>query len=121
MNESLLLKLQNLKSAIENDERVLNLKKIEKEMNDSEEVQVLAYKKDMMAISFEDCLKHYGENSNETREAQKSLYEAKLALDEHTLVKKYNEAYKEVRILYNKINKELFEDFSKKNRGDLND
>ena len=46
----------------------------------------------------------------------KLLYEAKLNLDNHPLVKEYNEAYKEVRLLYEIINKELFNDFNLKGK-----
>lgn len=111
MNDSLMNSLAKLKEAIESDERVLRLSNLDKKLNENEEVMKLAYKKDMALVSYEDALKHFKEDSKEVKEAQKRLHEAKLSLDNHPLVKEYNEAYKEVRLLYNKINEELFSRF----------
>ena len=111
MNDSLANSLTNLKEAIEKDERVLRLSELDKKLNENEEVMKLAYKKDMALVSYEDALKHFKEDSKEVRDAQKRLNEAKLSLDNHPLVKEYNEAYKDVRLLYNKINEELFSRF----------
>ena len=111
MNDSLMNSLTKLKEAIESDERVLRLSNLDKKLNENEEVMKLAYKKDMALVSYEDALKHFKEDSQEVKEAQKRLHEAKLSLDNHPLVKEYNVAYKEVRLLYNKINEELFSRF----------
>lgn len=114
MTEILCQKLNNLKDAILNDERVLRLNEIEKKMNESDEVMKLAYQKDMMCIAYEDALKYFGENSKEALEAQKKLFEAKLSLDNHPLVVKYMNAYNEVKSLYGKINDELFSPITKR-------
>lgn len=119
MNDQLLNKLESLKLALEKDERIIGLNLLDEKMNKNEEVMALAYKKDMAALDFEDALKHFGEKAKETQVAQKRLYEAKLSLDTHPLVKEYNEAYKEVKILYNKINDELFKDFSSQKCGEF--
>ena len=73
----------------------------------------------MAVLEYEDALKHFGENSKEAATAQKKLYEAKLNLDLNPLVKEYNEAFKEVRKIYDLINKELFGEFASK--GAFND
>lgn len=116
MNDSLMNSLEKLKEEIESDPRVLHLNELDKKLNDNEEVMKLAYKKDMALVSYEDALKHFGENSKEVGEAQKRLYEAKLSLDNHHLVREYNEAYKEVRKIYSQINDELFNRFVIKHR-----
>ncbi len=116
MNQELSIALSSLKEAIENDERVILLNKLDKELNNDEEVMKLAYQKDMAVLDYEDSIKHFGDNSKETLEAQKKLYQAKLALDSHPLVKRYNEAYKEVRLMYKKINDSLFGKLIEKNR-----
>ena len=90
MNESLANKLEELKNLIENDENVLKVKELDEKLNKSEEVMKLSYKKDMMIVEYENALKHFGENSEEIKQAQRNLYQAKLELDSHPLVKEYN-------------------------------
>ena len=121
MNEVLLKKLESLKEALDSDERVILLNEIENRMNSDEEVMKLAYQKDTALVNFEDALKHFPEGSNEVKEAQRKLYESKLKLDSHPLVDEYRKAYLKVKELYDQINKELFMDFNKNNRGDFND
>ena len=112
MNSDLLNSLNKLRDALDNDPRILKLDELDKKLNNNEEVMKLAYQKDMTLLSYEDSVKHFGENSKEASDAQKRLYEAKLSLDNHPLVKEYNSAYKEVRELYNKINETLFKGFN---------
>ena len=116
MNSSLNEKIITLKESIDNDPRVIRLNELDKKLSSNEEVMTLSYKKDVALVNFEDALKHFKEDSEEVRNAQKALYEAKKNLDLHPLVKEYNEVYKQVRLLYNKINQELFNSLIK-NRG----
>ena len=111
MDETLASSLSNLKEAIEKDPCVLRLNELDKKLNENEEVMKLAYKKDMALLRYEDMVKNFGENSKEANEAQKTLHEAKYNLDIHPLVKEYNQAYKEVRHIYDMINEELFNKF----------
>ena len=101
-----------LKQLLENDERVVALINLEKEMETSEEVMALSYKKDLAASKYSDMLNYYSEDSEEAKQALKELHEAKLALDNHPLVQKYLKAYKEVKELYQSINEILFANFS---------
>lgn len=112
MTEELYQKLSEFKKDLENDYRIVLLNRLEREMNENEEVMALAYKKDMMAVSYSGILNHYSEDSKEAKEAMKKLHEAKLSLDNHSLVKEYLKAYKEVRELYEEINKTLFSNFN---------
>lgn len=97
-----------LKKAIDNDERVILLERLENEMNNSEEVMKLAYVKDMKADNYENALRFFKEDSDEVKLARQELYLAKKALDEHPLVKAYLKAYSEVRDLYFEVNQRLF-------------
>ena len=112
MNESLLNKVSELKTQLANHPEVKKLNEIEKVLNDDETVMRLAYKKDVLITKYEDALNHFGDNSKEAQEAQRNLAKAKLELDENELVKKYNEQFKKVRALYDKINKEIFNPFN---------
>lgn len=108
MTNNLMNKLDELKSAIEQDSSVLELERLNKIINADENVMRLAYRKDMAVLAYEDALKHYTKDSLEVGNAQKSLYEAKLALDSNPLVIQYNDAYKKVKAIYTSINEELF-------------
>lgn len=113
-------KIEELKSLIENDERVIKLKEAEIKMNNSEEVQLLSYKKDLAASDYSDILNHFSRESETSKKYQKVLYENKKKLDEHPLVKEYMYWYIKVRDLYNEINEILFshleEDLSPKGK-----
>ena len=112
MNQNLLEKATSLKVEISALPEVKELERLNKFLNENEEVMKLAYRKDVAATKYEDALRFFGDNSNEALEARKVLYQAKLALDENELVKQYNEAYKKVRKIYDKINEEIFNPFN---------
>ena len=112
MNEEIYQKAELLKEMLDNDPRVIRLNELEKRMDESEEVMALAYKKDMAAVKYSDILNHFKEDSIEAQLALKELHQAKYDLDSHPIVKDYLKAYKEVRELYDEINKILFSSFS---------
>ena len=112
MNQSLLEKASKLKEEIGSLPEVQELERINKLLNDDEDVMRLCYKKDMCVTKYEDVLRHFGDNSEETVRAQKALHQAKLELDENPLVKQYNEQYKKVRKIYDRINEEIFNPFN---------
>lgn len=111
MEKDLYLKTTKLKQTLEDDPRVIRLNELEKKMNESEEVMLLAYQKDLKADEYSDALKHFSSDSEEVSVALKNLHEAKLKLDNHPLVKEYLSSYKEVKELYNQINEILFANF----------
>ena len=112
MEKEIYQKAMSLKEMIDNDERIINLSRIEKEMENNEEVMALSYKKDLASTKYSDILNYYSEDSEEAKKALKELHEAKLNLDNHPLVKEYLKAYKEVRELYQSINEILFSNFN---------
>ena len=112
MGKDIYLEAEKLKETLQSDPRIIRLNELEKEMNDSEEVMALAYKKDMAAVNYSDILNHFSNESKGAQEALKALHQAKLDLDNHPLVKEYLKAYKEVRELYGEINEILFSNFS---------
>ena len=97
-----------LKELLSQDERVVLLNKLEKEMNNNEEVMALAYQKDLAISNLSDAINHFGENSEEAKKAQHELFLRKEALDNHPLVRDYLKAYQEVRELYFNLNDILF-------------
>ena len=112
MNQNLLEKASKLKEEINSLPEVIELERLNKLLNENEEVMKLCYRKDVCATKFEDAVRYFGQNSNEAQEAQKVLYQAKLELDNNELVKAYNEQYKKVRKIYDKINEEIFNPFN---------
>lgn len=111
MEEKLYSSLSNLKRCIETHPDVLKLEELSKQMDENDEVKKLSYKKDLALMEYEDSLKHFSKDSSEVKNAQKSLHQAKLALDSHPLVHEYLMTYSKVRELYDKINEELFVPF----------
>ena len=97
-----------LKELLANDERVILLDKLEKEMNDNEEVMALAYQKDVAVSNYNDALNHFANDSEEVKIAQHELHLKKEALDNHPLVRQYLDAYSQVRDLYFALNDILF-------------
>lgn len=112
MNQNLLEKVINLKEEINNSPEVKELNRLNSLLENDEEVMKLCYRKDCAVTKYEDALKHFGENSDEAIQAQKELHQAKLELDSNELVKKYNEQFKIVRKIYDKINEEIFNPFN---------
>ena len=98
-----------LKDLLNEDERIKRLNILEEKMNNDHEVIALAYQKDVAASHYSDTLNHFSEDSEEVKKAQRELYEKKLALDTHPLVREYLDAYKEVRDLYIQMNALLFD------------
>ena len=62
----------------------------EKKINDSDEVKILSYKKDMAILKYGDAIKHYDKNSTEVINASKEMSEAIFNLNNHPLVVIYN-------------------------------
>ena len=112
MNQSLLEIASKIKEEIDSLPEIQELERLNKLLNDDEDVMRLCYKKDMCVTKYEDALRHFGDNSDETLRAQKALHQAKLELDENPLVKQYNEQYKKVRKIYDRINEEIFNPFN---------
>lgn len=111
MNQKLLEKIGDFRMELANDKRILNLNRLEAKMEQSEEVMALGYQKDIKENTYNDSLRHFGPHSKEAKQAQKALFEAKTRLDNHPLVRQYLLAYRDVRILYEEINNELFSPF----------
>ncbi len=103
MDNIILEKVYNLKEVLDRDPRVLDLLMKEKNMEENEEVMVLSYHYSRAQDEYNDALKHFQEDSDEMRVYQKRLYETKQCLESHYLVREYLNSYKEVRLIYKKI------------------
>ena len=114
MNESLEEKVSTLKSLLENDERIISLNQLDKEMSNSEEVMRLSYALDVASSKYSDMLSIYPDDSKEVKEARLDLVNAKERLYSHPLVKDYLNEYKKIRELYAEIDDILFSDFAVK-------
>ena len=108
MTENIYSLAYSLKDLLVSDQRIINLDKLEKTMNENEEVMALAYQKDLAVNAYSDALNHFAENSEEVKKAQHQLFIKKEALDNHPLVREYLKAYSEVRDLYYHLNDILF-------------
>lgn len=114
MEKELFDDLASLKEALKADPRLRALEEAERNLMASPEVIELSKKKDAAERDYEDCLSYHKESDPEALRLQKSLYQAKLTLDEHPLSKAYNVAYIPVRDLYMAIDDVLYSPFRKK-------
>ncbi len=108
MNEKLLNDSIDLRNKILDSEEYKNLFLKNKEMESSNEVKILSYKKDIAIMNYEDALKHYDKNSIEVIDAEKDMAKAIYNLNNHPIVKEYNKAFAELAGIYKSINLELF-------------
>ena len=108
MNEKLLSDSIDLRNKILNSEEYKNLLLKNKEMESSNEVKILSYKKDIAIMNYEDALKHYDKNSIEVIDAEKDMAKAIYNLNNHPIVKEYNKAFAGLADIYKNINLELF-------------
>ncbi len=108
MDEKILSLTYQLKTALENDERIALLNKLEQKMSSNEEVMALSYRKDMALDRYNEMCKFFKDDSEEVIKARKLLAEAKKELESHPLVREYLSAYQKVRVLYEHINETLF-------------
>lgn len=109
MNEKLLNDSIELRSKILNSEEYKAVDSKNKEMESSDEVKILSYKKDMAIMNYEDALKHYDKNSIEVINAEKNMAKAIYNLNNRPIVKEYNKAFAELAAIYKNINFELFD------------
>ncbi len=114
MDEKLMVQAYKLKDALENDERVLALSKAEKLMENDEDVMRLSYRFSLANDNYNETLRHFPLDSDEARKAQKELYEAKKNLDAHPLVSDYLKKYQQVRLMYEQVDKVIFNKFNNK-------
>ena len=108
MDEKILSLTYRLKTALDNDSRIVLLNKLENEMNNNEEVMALSYRKDMALDRYNEMCKLFKDDSEEVNKARILLSDAKKELESHPLVREYLAAYQQVRLLYEHINETLF-------------
>ena len=97
-----------LKSLLDNDERIIKCNELEKIMSNDEVAMKLSYKKDLAVDSYDFAISHFPKDSIEVSKAQKEMHQAKLELDNCESVRNYLEAYSKVRDLYMEMNNILF-------------
>ena len=113
MEEAILLKAINLSNELKSDERVKKLNQLEAKLNNNDEAKVLSYQMDVASMHYSDALKIYAKDSEEIKPYIKALSSAKEKLNSLPIVKEYNQAYLEVKKLYNEINQIVFDDLNK--------
>ena len=111
MEKNLLSALEELKEALESDSRLIKVKEAEALCVSNIEVQRLSKAKDEAKELYSSLKGKRPSNDPELVEAEKKLYQAKLALDNHPLVKDYTSKYIKVRDLYMAIDDILFSPF----------
>lgn len=107
MNEIVSEIAYKLRDKIKDSNEYKELKKYELELENNEDIQMLAYKKEMLIVNLEDTLKYKDKNSVEVLMIQKQINECLMEINSFGIVKKYNKALNEYNALLDKINKEI--------------
>ena len=115
MNELVFDLASRLNESLIQDDRVIKLNALEKELNNSYEVYLLSQKKDECLETYSKLKDIYPIDHIEVKNALHNLKEAKENLSNHPLVKDYLSIYNEVRDLYMEIDDILFSDFKGRN------
>ncbi len=106
MNQIILDDIDILKDYLNKHKDIILLNKLEKEMEDDDEVKILSYKFDMAQIAYSDSLKH---NKIDNNQLFKNMINAYKLLNDHPKVKTYNNQYEKVKKIYDYINNYLFD------------
>lgn len=89
-------KIRRLREVLINRKEVIRWNQIEKEMEEDETILKLANEFAVAQSEYNACLNHFDVDDEESRAYSKKLYEAKLRLDNHPLIKEYYECFHEV-------------------------
>jgi len=108
MNLELFNKIKDLEKAIKESIEYKNLQEKNALMENSEEVCLLAYKKDMLLMEYEDSLKIYKSDSMEVKKKKEALNHMVFKLNSHPVVVEYNRALNEYNKLLKEISDKLF-------------
>lgn len=114
MENNLVVALEELKGAINNDPRVIAMKEAEEKLYGDPELIKLVMKKNSIEDEYQLTLKTKGEKSPEAKAIEKQLYEIKLALDTNPTAKAYNDAFIVVRDLLMYVDDILYGPFRRK-------
>ena len=106
-----LRRLMDLRSAMDEDPRVLALAEAEKALMADPALAPLLEEKEAAQTAYLSARLEYGENDEKTFACQKRLYQAKLALDLHPSAKEYSLRFAEVNGMLRNVDAILFGDF----------
>lgn len=114
MNEKIFDLASRLNKSLLDNPKVIELNKLEEELNNSYEVYLLSKKKDDYLELYTQMKGIYPDSHLEVINALKNLKEAKENLSNHPLVKSYLSIYNEVRDLYMEVDDILFSSFKRR-------
>ena len=116
MNAITLKRLQDLRNAMESDPRVKRLEEAEAVLKADPSLSLLLEKKNEALGRYLTIRLECGEDSEEAKEALKTLHQAKLALDEQPSAREYSLRFSELNLLYLQIDDILFGPYREKAR-----
>ena len=100
-----------LKECIEHDVRVLELEKLNAQLNQHQELLLLTDRFHALQEDYQRLWELYGDEHPQLLDVQKHLHQLKLQIDQHTLVREYLRAYGHVRQLYQSLQMQIFQPF----------
>lgn len=101
----------DLKTTLEQEPCVVRLESLNQALNKEQELLRLSEEFHALQLDYERLWELYGDEHPQLLSVQKKLHQLKLTIDTHPLVKTYLEAYRDVRHLYQRLQKDLFTPF----------
>ena len=111
MNQATMEALSALRDALSSDPRMKRLKEAERALESDPQAQKLAKEKENKARAYEEARFTYGEESEQAKQAWRSLYLIKKELDELPSSEAYWKAYAPMASLYRQMDSTLFDPF----------
>lgn len=111
MDDFLINKLYALKDKIKETPEYKRYMECEEKLNNSDDVAILAYRKDIAIVDYEDSLKHFNKNSPEALKSKMALAKSNQLLCENETVKEYLDALHALNALLEDIQNILFGDW----------
>ena len=100
---------QEIRALIEKDPIYLEFLEASNELENSDDVKILSYRKDRASFEYEDAFKIFGKNAAETLMKSKELSEAIYNLNQNPIVKRCNIALRDYNALLKEIEDEILE------------
>ncbi len=108
MNLDLLNEVYKLKELIKSSDEYRTLLAADKKLSESEEVSLLAYKKDLAICDYEDTLKHFNKNSEEALKSFRNLNETIKNMNDQIDVKEYNKSLVALNLMLTDVQDIIF-------------
>lgn len=102
---------RDLKEALEEDDRVVLLNQLDKQLSQNQTLLALSEHYQRSQTNYQSMWESYGDDSPHLLRARAELHQVKIQVDSHPLVRDYLKVYGQVREIYSWIQLKIFSPF----------